>query len=693
METKAWLMITPVRLLRLLACFVFCIGIFFALPVDASGDKKIGEACHSNSDCESDKCGDGICMCDDINKNISTHCADTYGGSQSWRCMDSSKDPVPDDTAKANHRGEWNFCVRSDYTGTYPTASTDAIKYPVERKAYMGEACDDNDFCLSTSCDDTAIDSTQQNDPWYQSNRKLRVCRCWVSASYAGVLTNLICTNQYGHEGQWKESCGTVASGQGSDIQGLDVCEKKDGWMPTTLTEMKKNIGPTQGSGSDGSSISMFGINATIADMPIIKPTPRISIPGVSFSDVNKENSIVTDEMGASWLVIPFLGEYIAAIYRYSVVLITFIAMVSLILAGVQWIVSGGSSDTITKAKKRIITSLIAIVLTAGSYTILFAINPELVNFRNLRILVVKGEPLEEFISNDLATHNLPTDSQGNVLHTSANTQGMTATSIQGTVTKKPASINEITSAQFKKDKINGVSADGWAIWDKLSEQQKNTVLPHLFINIAECGAAQNFIRINIDHCTWKNKMVHRDVVSAVQRAVDTATKYGFQLCPSTTYRSIDEETKLWNTGVVARFQTGVQRYYDNEGKIALPSCIAPHSSGGAADLFLSTNNGKTRLTTPSRYFMNNITQATNHYNNPSKEFVHDLILQEIMHEAGWVRYCQEAWHFEYGITQRFSNWVNKDARCLMKWAHWDIPITAEQKQRANSYTAQPIFP
>jgi len=400
---------SPIRLFHIFACFVFCIGILFALPVSANGDKKLGEACHSNSDCYSGQCGDGICMCDDKNQAQSDHCAHTYGGPQAWRCIDKSNDPIKNNTSQAIHRGEWHFCVRSDHTGSppYPSASTETVKYPVERKAYMGEACDDNDFCLTTSCmleSRSTVVSTPQNDPWYKPGRNLRVCQCYRPSTPPGPtsvfaesvfaqLLNTRCTAQYGHQGQWKGSCGTVAPGQNSDIEGYTVCERNDGWMPVTLEEMGKRVGPTQGSGNDGNTISMFGINATISDIPIIKPTPRISIPGVAFSDLDKESAIVTDTAGASWFVVPFLGEYIAAIYRYSVILITLIAIISLIVAGVQWIVSGGSSDMITKAKKRIISSLVAIVLTAGSYTILFAINPELVNFRNLRILVVRGIP------------------------------------------------------------------------------------------------------------------------------------------------------------------------------------------------------------------------------------------------------------------------------------------------------------
>ncbi len=138
------------------------------------------------------------------------------------------------------------------------------------------------------------------------------------------------------------------------------------------------------------SDLSVFGD----IELKIEKPQTKIKIPGLDFS--NPENLLQEeDEVGSKFILIPYLGEYLAAIYRYAVVIISIIAVVMIIDAGFQYIISSGNSEKITKAKDKIIHSITALILAVGSYTLLYTINPELVKFKNLRILTVQGLPLD----------------------------------------------------------------------------------------------------------------------------------------------------------------------------------------------------------------------------------------------------------------------------------------------------------
>ena len=65
------------------------------------------------------------------------------------------------------------------------------------------------------------------------------------------------------------------------------------------------------------------------------------------------------------------------------------LAIVLIIVAGLQWTVSGGNPEMIKRAQKRISGALIGLALAVGSYTILYTINPELVEFRDLNLLYV----------------------------------------------------------------------------------------------------------------------------------------------------------------------------------------------------------------------------------------------------------------------------------------------------------------
>ncbi|OGH91103.1 MAG: hypothetical protein A2507_03745 [Candidatus Magasanikbacteria bacterium RIFOXYD12_FULL_33_17] len=130
----------------------------------------------------------------------------------------------------------------------------------------------------------------------------------------------------------------------------------------------------------------------------IKQPTPEINIPGLNFSEPNA-SLVTTDASGNQWLSIPYLGEYIAAVYKYGIIIISVIAVFSIIISGVMLIGSGGNSDIVSQAKKRMMMSVIGIVVSTTSYTLLYVINPDLVNFRDLKILYVKGEDLATYDS------------------------------------------------------------------------------------------------------------------------------------------------------------------------------------------------------------------------------------------------------------------------------------------------------
>ena len=122
------------------------------------------------------------------------------------------------------------------------------------------------------------------------------------------------------------------------------------------------------------------------------QPIPQIKIPGLSFSAISDVAKAYTESDGNSYLYIPFLGEYLAAVYRYSVAAMSVVAVIVIILSGVQWMIPG-NADNIGKAKKRIIGALTGLLLAVGSYVILYTINPELGKFKNLKVLYIKGEP------------------------------------------------------------------------------------------------------------------------------------------------------------------------------------------------------------------------------------------------------------------------------------------------------------
>ena len=128
-------------------------------------------------------------------------------------------------------------------------------------------------------------------------------------------------------------------------------------------------------------------------------PQLRITIPGLNFANVDDINKLVKSqngEAGEKYIVIPFLGDYMVVMYRYAIIAIGILAVVSIIYSGVQWMIPGNiitkDDSSVNQAKERIARTLIGLGLAVGSYTILYAINPALTQFKNLKLLYVPAQ-------------------------------------------------------------------------------------------------------------------------------------------------------------------------------------------------------------------------------------------------------------------------------------------------------------
>lgn len=132
-----------------------------------------------------------------------------------------------------------------------------------------------------------------------------------------------------------------------------------------------------------------------IPDPKVFDPQLGVTIPGLTLSSAQEILDNLEDTEQGVYLNIPFLGEYIAAIYRFSVAAGSVIAIVMIMVAGLQWTISRGDSAAIGSAQKRIAGAFMGLFLLLGSYTILYVINPELLNIRSLKVLYVARDIIE----------------------------------------------------------------------------------------------------------------------------------------------------------------------------------------------------------------------------------------------------------------------------------------------------------
>lgn len=364
------------------------------------------------------------------------------------------------------------------------------------------------------------------------------------------------------------------------------------------------------------------------------KPVPKIKIPGLAFTDPALENLISVQQDGKTYLNIPYLGQYIAAVYRYGIIFISIVAVIMLIRSGVMWILSRGE-DT-EEIVKGMFQAVIGLGIAVGSYTILYFVNPELVKLQSLHILFINRASMPA-ITEEEAETDLPVD-----------------TTIAGPIDK----IETVDASYFKSDSINGQNVDGWSFWQGLTDEEKKIVLPYLYKQIAPSCPEGHLVKID-DIAEWNGKKIHPAVLDSFKQVNKLAQELGFKLVPGSVHRPASVMVPLWNTGIVARYRQGRKDWATNEAKIAKPSCQTGHSMGAAVDVNLvHIKTGKQLAATDSGKITNS---------NYDKHFLDDpykIILEQIFYQNKWVRYCPEHWHFEYAVTPSYKKW-DGTTRCI----------------------------
>lgn len=88
------------------------------------------------------------------------------------------------------------------------------------------------------------------------------------------------------------------------------------------------------------------------------------------------------------------LGDFIQKMYRYAIGVAGILAAVMIIVAGFQWVTSGGNSEAISSAKKRIGGALVGVLIAYLSYAILNTLNPALVSLRLPQVWLLRPQSI-----------------------------------------------------------------------------------------------------------------------------------------------------------------------------------------------------------------------------------------------------------------------------------------------------------
>lgn len=225
----------------------------------------------------------------------------------------------------------------------------------------IGQECQSNGDCISGDCESSDVVDTQ-------TNQKKSYCDCWKDEN---------CFIEYGpvQGGDWRCLNGATYS------HDLDYCKSTTG-----ITHYP--IPPQPGDRWDALLHPQdIGATTFYSEINANKPKPAIHIPGLTFSDINTQPDI------NGYIYLPWIGEYITAVYRYAAAAASILAAIIIIKSGFEIVISAGGEKK-ADGYKHIFQAVVGLFIMWGSYAILFVINPDLVNLKGLAVKAVEGIPI-----------------------------------------------------------------------------------------------------------------------------------------------------------------------------------------------------------------------------------------------------------------------------------------------------------
>lgn len=331
----------------------------------------------------------------------------------------------------------------------------------------------------------------------------------------------------------------------------------------------------------------------------ITAPTLNIPIPYLQFA-----TNIV--ERGG-FILIPFLAQYISAFYRALFGISIIAAAVMVMYGGFKYLVASTGAN-VESGKQIIVDALVGLVLLLGAYAVLAAVNPGTLTPAAIRVSTIRYQPyFEEQEGNDPASQ--PGANERTV--TVPPTPGGTAT---GGTYKVPRAV--CSGVECKK-LCNG--------------KYPIPNLPPAPEGVARSGDLA--VIPNRPGLEGKGGKLRPEAVEALAAAGQAAQKWSggpYIIQVVSAARSFEEQVAI----ACGAFAAGEDSKVGNT--IAQPGG-SKHGIGVAVDVVLKKGG---------KYLTTCCTSATQ---TKTMTKANAEILFEIMASVGWVRLCNEAWHFELG--------------------------------------------
>jgi len=196
---------------------------------------------------------------------------------------------------------------------------------------------------------------------------------CWCNPG----LTPIDLYNEYYFNPQTPEMCNNycgIARNYGANVDNFSlVCTSRG---EEKVIDQKTYTDPINLNPAD---IKSNIITPEVEQKEFLVPTIGVEIPGFQ-EKVDAE--IKTARVQGTQPNL--LGIYVSSVYSLLLILSSVIAILVLMIGGVQYMLARGDSGAISKAKTRIQDALIGLVMVFSAYTILYFIDPSLTEFEPL---------------------------------------------------------------------------------------------------------------------------------------------------------------------------------------------------------------------------------------------------------------------------------------------------------------------
>lgn len=395
-------------------------------------------------------------------------------------------------------------------------------------------------------------------------------------------------------------TCNSACYDNGSDSWTLTECVDPDPTNPT-IEQMD------QGNASDPTAVNVVttpaaGTGSTTAD-PVpdfITPTLNVPIPGFE-KDGNTNNGFTSPTINADKTIVSvnFLAEYINAVYGWLLGAAALVAVVMMMIGGLQYVMARGKSKYIEAAKTRITNAITGMVLLLATYSIMNLVDPRLTSLNSIGVTDVKQ--LLYF----------PSDGE--------DTDGITPVEIaagDGTVSPIPSShhISAYSGATLNADALAGLQAAGDALYS--SGAGKGITVTSAFRTISK--QAEMFY----DNCLASGKGC---------KPITCNPAYGLFTSSNGIYSIDTKKHPELATISISNRAAVISAIIANGNPV---NC--PHTSAVAIDAWVTGNEGWRA--------------------NPEIQ----VKLMQVMTANGFCRLKSESWHFEWTGTHVVDGFPEK---------------------------------